>query len=157
MYQKYYNPKSRLILIGNAGGFENYKIRLQKYAKVIGAKHVMFTGHIKFNEILAYYHLADVFLCQSEHEGFCVPLVEAMFFKVPVVAYASSAIPETLGKGGLVLENKDAIETAGVIDRIVRDSDLKETLIQNQCERLKDFSYEKIAARFQTLMEENVL
>ncbi|MBQ8297434.1 MAG: glycosyltransferase family 4 protein, partial [Ruminococcus sp.] len=85
------NPKSRLILVGSYSGMENYYERLVKYTKALGLEDVIFTGHIKFNQILAWYRAADVFLCMSEHEGFCVPLVEAMFFDVPIVAYDSSA------------------------------------------------------------------
>ena len=71
---------------------ERYYHRLKSYINALELEDVVFPGHIKFDEILAYYKIADVFLCQSEHEGFCVPLVEAMYFDVPVVAYDSSAI-----------------------------------------------------------------
>ena len=57
---------------------------------------VYIPGHIKFKEIIAYYKLATVFLCMSEHEGFCIPLIESMFFNVPIIAYDAAAIPETL-------------------------------------------------------------
>ena len=70
-------PNSRLILVGSANGMENYNERLVKYAGALGlSDDVVFTGHIKFSEILAYYHVADAFVCMSEHEGLCVPLVE---------------------------------------------------------------------------------
>lgn len=156
-YQKNFNPKSRLFLVGNVGGYEAYKKRLQKYAKLLDAKNVIFTGHIKFNDILAYYNIADVFVCQSEHEGFCVPLVEAMYFNVPVIAYDSSAIAETLGTGGFILKDKNSVETAGAIHRVICDNELRQKLIHNQKERLKDFNYNKIYTRFQELMKENVL
>lgn len=86
-YKKFYNPKSRLILVGGHNGMERYYHRLKSYINALELEDVVFPGHIKFDEILAYYKIADVFLCQSEHEGFCVPLVEAMYFDVPVVAY----------------------------------------------------------------------
>lgn len=85
LYQKYYNSNSRLILVGNEGGYETYKLKMQKYAQLNCIKNVIFTGHIRFAEILACYKAADLFLCMSEHEGFCVPLVEAMYFKIPVI------------------------------------------------------------------------
>ena len=78
-YQKYFEPKSKLIIAGSYTGNENYYLRLKKYASLLDiSDKVIFTGHIPFNTLLAYYHGADVFLCESEHEGFCVPLVEAM-------------------------------------------------------------------------------
>ena len=64
---------------------------------------MIFSGHIRFSEILAYYKTADLFLCMSEHEGFCVPIVEAMYFGLPIVALRSTAVTDTLGDGGILL------------------------------------------------------
>lgn len=153
-YQRYFNKKSRLFIVGSGAGCETYEQQLKEYSSMLGARNVIFTGHIKFDEILAYYHLADLFLCQSEHEGFCVPLVEAMYFNVPIVAYDSSAIGETLGGSGVLLKEKDSLLTAGVIDRIVTDADLRKTIIENQCERLQDFQYDKVKDLFWKYMDE---
>lgn len=150
-YKKYYNPKSRLFLVGSSGGMEKYYKRLISYVNALNVEDVIFPGHIKFDEILAYYAVADVFLCQSEHEGFCVPLVEAMKFDIPIVAYDSSAIGSTLGGSGILLKEKDGIQTAAVIDRVVKDEQLKNTIIANQRERLSDFDNEKVAAQFKKL------
>ena len=136
-YQKYFNHKSRLFIVGTF--METYFNRLKEYIEKLGAKNVILTGFCQFDEILAYYHLADLFLCQSEHEGFCVPLVEAMCFDVPVVAYDSSAIGETLGGSGFLLKEKNPLVTAGVMDRILTDDALRQTIIENQRERLADF------------------
>lgn len=148
------NPKSRLILVGSYAGMENYCERLKKYAAALGLEDVIFTGHIKFTEILAYYKVADVFLCMSEHEGFCVPLVEAMFFGVPVIAYDTSAIADTLGGSGILLDSNDPVFAAGVIDRLVNDSALREYIISRQNERLRDFSYEKINSAFEKYLKD---
>ncbi len=145
-YKKHINPKSRLILVGNYIGFEKYYERLEKYVKALELDDVIFTGHVKFPQILAYYHTADLFLCMSEHEGFCVPLVESMFFNVPIVAYESCAIPDTLGTSGFKLDRKDPVETALVIDRIINDKDLRQNIISQQKKRLEDFSYNKVKA-----------
>lgn len=155
VYQKRCNPKSRLFLVGNGKGeMEVYEGQLRDYAKQLGiADKVIFPGHIKFNAILAYYHLADIFVCMSEHEGFCVPIVEAMHFRKPIVAYASTAIPETLGKGGLLLDSKDPELAAGVIDRILKDPELKNFLLTQQEEELKRFRYEAVKARFWECLE----
>lgn len=156
-YQKYYNPKSRLFLVGSDGGYENYRKRLESLVNVLGVQDVIFTGHIRFAEILAYYQAADVFLCQSEHEGFCVPLVEAMYFQIPVIAYDSTAIYDTLGGGSIIMKEKNAVETAGMIDRLVKDENLRRKVIENQQKRLRDFDHREIEARFAALMKENVL
>lgn len=144
------NPDSRLILVGSYLGMENYYQRLVKYAKALGIEDdVVFTGHIKFSEILAFYHVADAFVCMSEHEGFCVPLVEAMFFNVPVIAYDTSAISDTLGGSGVLLDSNDPVFTAHVINRVLTDEKLRESIVEGQKKRLEDFSYERIKDIFE--------
>lgn len=148
-YQKVYNPKSRLFLVGNSGGMEVYEKRLKEYALKLGIEDkVIFTEHIKFNQILAYYHLADAFVCMSEHEGFCVPIVEAMYFKKPIVAYSSTAVPETMGKGGLLLDSKDPVLVAGAIHQVVTNDKLKKYIQTQQEEELKRFRYEGVKEKF---------
>lgn len=147
-YNKYINQKSRLIIVGSDNGMEIYSRRLKKYADALLLEDVIFTGHISFAAIIAWYRLADVFLCMSEHEGFCVPLVEAMYFNTPIIAYNSSAIGETLGGSGLLLDKKDPAETAMLIDRLANDDTFRKEVIKGQAERLKDFSYEKVRDMF---------
>ena len=147
-YKKFWNNKARLILVGSYKETDLYYMRLKKYVEEIGVEDVIFTGHIKFDEILAFYKVADVFLCMSEHEGFCVPLVEAMMFQVPIIAYNSTAIPSTLGGSGFMIDDKDPVFVASCIDRVVSDKKLQDDLIQKQNERLEDFKYEHIAEQF---------
>lgn len=148
LYQKYYNPKSRLFMVGSYDGMAIYYNRLRRYAEELHVKNVYFTGHIKFDAILAYYRTADLFLCMSEHEGFCVPVVEAMFFGIPIVAYDSTAVGGTLGGAGVLLSEKNPLETAGMIDYIVNHTELREKMLQNGSERLRDFEHDKIEERF---------
>ena len=151
-YKKYYNPKSRLFLVGSYAEENIYYRRLRKYVEELKLNDVYFTGHIKFDEILAYYNLADVFLCMSEHEGFCVPLVEAMFFRKPIVAYNSSAIPYTLGGTGWLLDTKRPLEVAGAINYIIVHPEVRQKIIEGQVKRLQDFSYERIYEEFERLL-----
>lgn len=144
-YTKYFEPNSRLILVGNYGGMEKYYLELKAYAKKLGLTNVVFPGHTTFAEILAYYRTADLFLCQSEHEGFCVPLVEAMYFGIPIVAYNSSAVGETLGKAGILLDGKDPKLTAAVMDQVLGSGELREQMLQRQKEELERFSHEVVA------------
>lgn len=151
-YHTYYNKKSRLILVGSWSGMEKYYDRLCAYVKVLElSDSVIFTGHIKFDEVLAYYKIADIFLCMSEHEGFCVPLVEAMYFDIPVIAYRSTAIPDTLGKSGMLLENKEPKTAAAVIHQLIRNRNLYCKIIDGQRRRLEDFSYERVKKCFMGL------
>ena len=122
-YHHDYNPKSRLIIIGKE------EVRLGKYSTLLRAlarrlklpDDVIFTGEVSDRALRAYYAAAHVFMITSEHEGFCVPLVEAMAMKIPIVAYASTAIPETVGSAGLVWEERNPYLLAESIKSIVGD------------------------------------
>ncbi len=148
-YQKRYNPRSRLFLAGSCQGMERYGTRLKSYVRTLGLEdRVIFPGQIKFPEILAYYRLADVFVCMSEHEGFCVPLAEAMHLGKPIVAYRSSAVPETLSGGGLLLDSKDPWTAAAAIHRVAEDEALRAFLAEKQRARLAALSYPEVKKRF---------
>ena len=147
-YKNEINPKSRLFLLGSYKEENLYYRKLRQYVKELKVKDVIFTGHISFDSILAYYKLATVFLCMSEHEGFCVPLVEAMLFDVPVIAYDSTAIPYTLQGSGFLLDTKEPMVAAKVIDRLCRDEQLRAQILSNQRIRLQDFAYDKIREQF---------
>ena len=157
-YKRNVNRKSRLILVGNYAGMEKYYYKLRNYVDELKLADVIFTGSIPFDEILAYYHLADLFLCMSEHEGICVPLVEAMYFDVPVLAYASSAIPSTLGGSGVLLKEKDPVLAGEMMHCILSDEALRQQILQKQRKRLQDFSFESVRALFEkqihTFLEE---
>ena len=157
-YKKYYNSNTRLFIVGNDSGMEKYAKDLMQYVSKLGlVDDVVFTGHVKFDDILAYYKVSDVFLCMSEHEGFCVPLAEAMYFKLPIVAYDSSAIAETMGNGGFILKEKNPLKTAGVIDYIMKNDIFRQEIIKNQEIRLEDFNEKKIEktllTNLQTILE----
>ena len=143
-YKKKYDPAARLFLVGNYQETDAYYQHLQEYIKECGVENVIFPGHIAFRTILAYYKIADLFLCMSEHEGFCVPLVEAMFFETPIVAYASTAIPGTLGGSGVLVESKEPERVAEKIHQVIEDEQYKNEIVKEQKKRLQDFSYENI-------------
>ncbi len=152
-FYKKINPASRLILVGSYTGMENYYERLENYVNVLGLSDVIFTGHVKFNEILAYYRIADVFLCMSEHEGFCVPLTEAMFFNVPIIALDAGAVAGTLGGSGILLTDNDPVFVSEMIEYTVKNSDFRRHVISGQKKRLADFSYEKTGRLFRSQLK----
>ncbi len=152
-YKKYYNPRSRLFLVGSWNGMERYYRRLEDYVEKLGVEDVYFTGHIRFEAILAYYSLADVFLCMSGHEGFCIPLLEAMSFDVPIVACCEAAVTETLGGSGLGMKERDTLLAAGLVNRVVTDRKLRENVIRAQQERLADFDTQKVSGKFLEYLE----
>src|SRR6185436_16569892 len=111
----------------------------------LGTPDVHFLGHVSNEELSALYDVADLFLCASEHEGFCVPLIEAFYKRVPVVAYAATAVPATMDGGGVLYETKDPGEIAKVMDAVLSDASLEQAIVQSQdaaLERLrrKDFT-----------------
>lgn len=151
-YKNYVNPNSRLFLVGSYNGMERYYKELLNLINHLKLNDVIFTGHTPFNHILSYYHLADVFVCMSEHEGFCIPLVESMYFRIPIVAYDSCAVPETLGNSGVLLKNKDYILAAETINVIIENSLLRESIVEQQSIRLEHFNNECIINDFKRLL-----
>jgi len=143
LYKKYFDTEARLFLVGSSKGMDAYCDKLKDYVEKLELSDVYFTGHIPFKQILAYYKLADAFVCMSEHEGFCIPLVEAMYFEVPIVAYNSSAIGETLGKSGILLNEKDYLLAAACIDRLCSDKELCKDVIAEELLQLDKFSIKK--------------
>ena len=147
-YKKNYDSSARLFIIGSSDAYtERYKKQLEELVKHNNVDDVIFTEKIPFDELLAYYHLADVFLCMSEHEGFCVPLVETMMFDIPIVAYNSSAIEETLGGSGILISKKEPLVIAGIINRLMNDQKLRAKVIHGQRQRLEELSYDKLSKK----------
>jgi glycosyltransferase involved in cell wall biosynthesis len=144
-YHTIFNPRSRLLLVGAQSGFERYLASLHQLVGRLGATHVHFIGHVSDEELVAFYETADLFLCASEHEGFCVPIVEAFYKQVPVLAYAATAVPSTMDGAGVLFEDRDPIHVATLIDAIVSNADLQDRIVEGQLaavERLqsKDFA-----------------
>lgn len=153
-YRQMYKDPVRLILVGNPLGMDKYDAKLKNYAQQLGLDDIVFTGQISFKAILAYYRSADCFVSMSEHEGFCVPLVEAMQFDVPILAYASTAVPETMGDAGVVFDDKDPAVAAAHLHAILNNKELRQEMIKEQQERLKFFSYENVSEMFIQQFEE---
>ena len=152
-YRKRYNVQSRLILAGNPAGMQRYDERLKAYVSELGLDgSVVFTGHTSFPELLARYRTADVFVCMSEHEGFCVPMLEAMHFGKPIVAYRAAAIPDTVGKGALLLDTKDPETAAAAIHRVLNDRDLRNALLVEQQKQLEKYSYDRVRKQLFTCL-----
>jgi glycosyltransferase involved in cell wall biosynthesis len=131
-YKRWFNPRSRLLLVGSHSGFERYIAMLHQFIATIGASDVYFLGHVSNEELVAYYDIADVFTCASEHEGFCVPLLEAFHMGVPVIAYAASAVPATMDGGGVLVTDKDPLVVAALIHEIATDAVLQSRILCTQ-------------------------
>lgn len=153
-YYQNVDKNTRLIIVGSYNEKDKYYKYLKKRLGGFKGNNVIFTGHIAFDEILGYYKIADVFLCMSEHEGFCVPLVEAMYFKVPIVAYASTAVPDTLDGCGVLLEDKQPEVVANELERVLKNKGIIEEIINGQEKHLKDFDNTIIKGKMLNVFQE---
>ncbi len=134
------DPRARLRLVGSAIT-PTYAEAVLRFADELGlAEAVEWGEDLTPAQLAAWYAEADVFVCQSEHEGFCIPLLEAMHFGLPVVAIARGAVPETLGGGGLLVGDGRPVSVATAIGRIVADPDLARVLAEAGTDRLRAFS-----------------
>ena len=126
VYSRQFNSRSQLILAGGIDDrLRNYIEDLRQLAASLGvAGQVIFTGSVNGSQLKSLYVAADIFLCTSEHEGFCVPLVEAMYFRVPMVAWGQPAVRETAGGCGFVLDDWDELQCASYMSELLNDIDL---------------------------------
>lgn len=151
-YKKRYDPLAKLYIVGGYGADDRYYASLVQYVEKMGLEDIVFTGSVPLSSLIAFYRGSDMFLCQSEHEGFCVPLVEAMLFDLPIVAYDSTAVGETMGPDTLVLPSKDPAITAGVIHEVVSNAYLRSKVLKAQKRRLADFELSKVRNQFLEIM-----
>ena len=152
-YQRACAPDARLVCVGEPLA-PSYKRLVERMARDSGATRVEVTGGISQTELNAAYAEASVLLSTSEHEGFCVPLLEALHFGVPVVARPSGAMPEVGGDAVLWTgEPLDLAVVAELIDLAVRDQELRTELARRGRERLAEFSYERTASKVKSVLE----
>lgn len=152
-YQKHFNNKSRLILTGETG-FANYYEALIDYIQILETEDVIFSGHVSDEDLEAYYAVADIFLCMSEHEGFCIPLVEAMKREIPIIAFSAAAVPDTLGGSGILVNVKDEKEIACNMNRLIVDFDYKRKIIDSQNKRVNSLGLNNYIQELKGLIEE---
>lgn len=134
--------ESRLILVGANDLEDPYCRHLYETIQQLGLQsHVLVTGQVNDAQLLAFYRTAHLFLSMSEHEGFCVPIVESMLFNIPVLAYKSTAVPEILGEAGIIFNSKeDLIQVAALAKLLVKDASLRAKVIKFQEERKAAFA-----------------
>lgn len=132
VYQRHINRHSRLLLVGDYRGHERYHRRLLELIEGLRVSNVVLAGHVPHDDLLAYYQVADVFVCLSEHEGYCVPLIEAMDAGVPVIAYDAGAVRETLDGGGLLLTEKPPELVAELVHALMTDAALRGRALEAQ-------------------------
>jgi len=155
-YYYNFNAQARLFIVGAGNtAFEIYEAALRQLISEWSLdSRVVFTGEVSNEALKSYYLLADALLMTSEHEGFCVPLVEAMAMKVPIVAYSSTAIPETADDTALIWDERDPYLMAQSIDFLQTNEEARMALVYRGSRRYEEnFSNHAIEKRFLKLVD----
>jgi L-malate glycosyltransferase len=149
MYKRYIDSYYRFIFVGRVDGVPAYYNQIRGLIAEFRMlpDRFWFTGPVPDEDLAAFYRWADVYVSLSEHEGFCVPLVEAMAADVPVLAYAAGAVPETLGGAGVLFAPKDLEFAAEMLGTLVYDRAVREAVIAGQRRRLADFAPTRVERR----------
>lgn len=145
-FQKYVEPASRFIHVGSHAGTEQYHSLLLTRIRELSVENIAMPGAIRQEELNAYYRSAHVFLSMSEHEGFCIPLVESMVNDVPILAYAAGAVPETLDGAGVLFREKRFDLVAEMLGRLARDAEFRAAVVAGQRARLGRYEKRDLAA-----------
>jgi glycosyltransferase involved in cell wall biosynthesis len=141
LYKRYVDTEYRFIFVGKTDGVPRYynMIRALLAEFQMPMDRFIFTGAAPDEDLATYYRMATVYISLSEHEGFCVPLLEAMAADVPVLAYASTAVPDTLAGAGVQFAPKDLELAAELLGELAFNDDLRMAVIEGQRRRLEDF------------------
>jgi glycosyltransferase involved in cell wall biosynthesis len=138
-FRRFHDADARLHLLGG-GRDAPFGVALASFVDALGLHDaVVMTGAVTPSALAAHYRAADVLVVLSEHEGFCVPVLEAMHHGVPVVAFRAAAVPETLGDAGLLLDAKDPCTVAAAVARVRADTALRSRLVAAGHARLPHF------------------
>ena len=155
LYKRYVDSYYRFIFVGRYDGVPRYynaiRALIAQYRML--PERFLFTGGVTDAELAAYYRWADVYVSLSEHEGFCVPLVEAMAADVPVLAFAAGAVPETLGGAGVLFDPKDLEFAAEMTGTLVYDRAVRSQVLTGQRRRLADFAPARVADQLLGLLQ----
>ena len=154
-YRTLIDRSVRLLLVGNFANAGGYHTRLQMQIQRMNLHDtVELAGPVGTDDGLgAIYQRADAFVCMSEHEGFCVPIIEAMHFEKPVFAYASTGVPFTMGDSGILFTQKKFEWIAECVEHVHTHPNLKNAIVQNQTQRLRKFSIERTRADLAQILD----
>jgi len=152
LYQRHRAPDASLVIVGSDLGFENYRRALELLVAQIGVERVVFTGPIPTRDRDEWYKRADVFLSMSVHEGFCLPLIEALARGVPVVARDAGAMPETLGDAGIVVDGGDLPLAAEALHELASSPSTRSLLFKAADTRLHELRPDALAAQLRSAL-----
>ena len=152
VYNKHINPDSRLYIVGS-DRLVSYRQALAALVEELGLQEqVQFSGRISPAQFKTYYECADLYVTASRHEGFCVPLIESMYFNVPILARDATAIPETLGDAGILFTDLGYAEAAQMAHIMISDTAVRQQIIAKQQERLEFFAPDRVETILQNTL-----
>jgi L-malate glycosyltransferase len=138
-FQRFVEPDSRFVHAGSYAGTERYHSVLLARVRELRLANVVFAGAVPQAALNACYRAAHVFVSMSEHEGFCIPLIESMWHNVPVLAYAAGAVPETLDGAGCLFRDKNFGAVGEMMGRLAREGAPRTAVLARQRERVDRF------------------
>lgn len=144
IFRELFTFPSKLYLVGGLSGDE-YENKVRSLISEYNLEaEVILTGKVSYDDLYSYYRLSDVFVCLSEHEGFGVPLIESMIFDLPIVAYDSSNIRNTLNGTGILFKEKNLEYIAGFISLLAKNKSLRREIIKIQRRNLLNYQFDNI-------------
>lgn len=149
----YKDPRAHCFLVGSIRT-SGYGPVLRQYVRELNIPRLRLTGAVSLEQLAAYYRRANLFVTFSEHEGFCVPLLEAMAFNIPVVVRAQEAIVETAGDAALLLTSGDGVGDLGpelcaeAMSEVLSNAELSNNLTARGRDRLTHFNPDRSRATF---------
>lgn len=153
VYKTQFNPQAHLYLVGSLNIHSYVQALRDLIAALDLTAHVTFAGRVSDSGLKTYYQNAHLFVSASYHEGFCVPLIESMFFELPILARNATAMPETLGQSGILFNELGYLEAAQTAHLMVSDAALRQRIIATQKQRLQAFLPEAVEAQLQAVLE----
>lgn len=151
-YSKGFNPYSRLVIVGSERSCPRYFAMLRMMVGDLDLPNVCFEGFASPAGLPAYYQCADLFVTPSAHEGYCLPLLEAMYMGVPVVAREVGGVPEALQGAGVMYDGLDGRELAALMHRVMDDEPVRQSVLAAQRKRLEEVKRRDIAAELRSLL-----
>lgn len=147
------NPYSRLVLVGSPRSCPRYYLMLRMLANELNLANVCFEGFASQAGLVAYYQSADVVVCPSEHEGYCLPLVEAMHMGIPVLARRRGGMPEAMGGAGVLYEDLTPGEMAELWHRLLSDFKMVSDILTGQDRRIEKLRERKLESELKTQID----
>lgn len=153
VYKRHYDPGSRLFLVGQTASHRYVEV-LKFFIERLSLDDVHIVGGVSDAQLFAHYRAADIFLSMSEHEGFCVPILECMVFELPMICFSATAVPETVAGAGILVDRKHYDEIAAITHLVVGDSEVRARLVEAGKKRLDYFRPENHEGRLARLIDE---